>query len=196
MLEVRLQSGEISCTKLSGKTPTLPFNSPFHQPLSGRSLLKTVMTSPSFKSNSSSLVGMYAKITLHCSRTTSNTRNGMKWNRNHLVGVKLPGFGGKLGASFSPTAIVLVELTKSSRELFKLVPLRAELIPLLAVLMLLLLRRLANIGDALLIAATKFDGNTPILPANFPRHHPSSTSPKNSMMSPTARVSSSLLFCV
>lgn len=51
-------SAEIDCTKLSGKTPTLPFNSPFHQPLSGRSLLKIVMISPSFKSNSSSFVGL------------------------------------------------------------------------------------------------------------------------------------------
>lgn len=72
------QSGEISCTKLSGKTPTFPFSSPFHQPLSGKSLLRMVMTSPSFKSNSSSFVGLYAKITLHSSRTERHRKS--KWN--------------------------------------------------------------------------------------------------------------------
>lgn len=59
----------IICTKLSGNTPIFPFNSPFHQPLSGSSLLNIVIISPSFKSNSSSLAGLYEYITLHCSRT-------------------------------------------------------------------------------------------------------------------------------
>lgn len=60
---------EITCTKLSGNTPIFPLNSPFHQPLSGNSLLNIVMISPSFNSSSSSFAGLYEYITLHCSRT-------------------------------------------------------------------------------------------------------------------------------
>lgn len=45
-------------TKLSGKTPIFPRNSPFHQPLSGSSLFKTVTTSPSASFNSSSFSGL------------------------------------------------------------------------------------------------------------------------------------------
>lgn len=109
---------------------------------------------------------------------------------NFVWRIFVPGFGGKIGASFSVPDVPL--LTKSSLELFKLVELRRLL--LLAVPLLLLMRRFANIGDELLSASTKFDGKTPIRPDNFPRHHPSSTSPKNSITSPTAKLSSSLLF--
>lgn len=103
----------------------------------------------------------------------------------------LPGFGGKLGASFS---LLVLLLTKSSLELFKLAPLRRLL--LTAMPLLLLMRRFVSTGDVLWYTSTKFDGNTPILPDNFPRHQPSSTSPKNSIISPTAKLNSSLLFCV
>jgi hypothetical protein len=44
-------------TKLSGKTPILPRSSPFHQPLSGSSLLRIVTISPSVSFNSSSFSG-------------------------------------------------------------------------------------------------------------------------------------------
>lgn len=82
----------------------------------------------------------------------------------------LPGFGGKLGASFSKWNDCVVELnTRSSRELFKL------FLNLLALFMPLVVRRLANIGDTLSIEMTKFDGNTPMFSPSFPRHHPSST---------------------
>lgn len=93
------------------------------------------------------------------------------------------GFGGKLGASFSNDVD-----NKSSRELFKLLRF-LDALPLI-------LRRFANIGDTFSTVTTKLDGNTPIRVPNFPRHHPSSTSPKNSIISPTPNVSSSLLFCV
>lgn len=104
-----------------------------------------------------------------------------------------PGLGGKLGASFSLLVEVLL-LTKSSRELFRLAP--PFVLLLFAVPLFVLMRRFVSTGDELVYTSTKFDGKTPILPDNLPRHQPSSTSPKNSIISPTARLSSSLLFCV
>lgn len=59
------------------------------------------------------------------------------------VKVNLPGLGGRLGASFS---LLVVLLTKSSLELFKLAPLR-EL--LLFDMPLLVLIRFVSTGDAL-----------------------------------------------
>uniref|UniRef100_A0A6B0US35 Putative secreted protein n=1 Tax=Ixodes ricinus TaxID=34613 RepID=A0A6B0US35_IXORI len=47
-------SSFMSLTKLSGKTPTLPLSSPFHQPLSSTSLVSTTITSPSRIVSSSS----------------------------------------------------------------------------------------------------------------------------------------------
>lgn len=82
----------------------------------------------------------------------------------------IPGLGGKLGASFSMWNAGVVELnTKSSRELLIL------FLILLALLMPLVVRRLANMGETLSIVITKFDGNTPMFSPSFPRHHPSST---------------------
>lgn len=87
----------------------------------------------------------------------------------------LPGFGGKTGAALSSAAsrllcrlCVAVDDTKSSRELLNAFCCFNALAPLL-------LLRLANTGDGLSIVTTKFDGNTPVLLPNLPRHQPSST---------------------
>lgn len=86
-------SASISFTKLSGKTPCLPPNSPIHQPASAQSwmtqvqmleefaqrgrqshgstlptLVMMLMISPSFRVSSSSFWASYGKSTLHCSR--------------------------------------------------------------------------------------------------------------------------------
>lgn len=64
-LTLASSSGGSSSTKLLGNMPTLPFNSPSHQPsLSVISLLSMEIMSPSISFSSSAFSGSYAKVTL------------------------------------------------------------------------------------------------------------------------------------
>lgn len=79
---------------------------------------------------------------------------------------KLPGFGGSDGASLCNSVCCGDDETKSSLELLKLRRFKRLVLPFL---------RLIRTGDVFSIATTKFDGKTPVLLPNLPRHHPSST---------------------
>lgn len=79
---------------------------------------------------------------------------------------KIPGFGGSDGASLCNSVCCGDDETKSSLELLKLLRFNRFVLPFL---------RLIRTGEVFSIATTKFDGKTPVLLPNLPRHHPSST---------------------
>lgn len=83
-----------------------------------------------------------------------------------------------MGASFSSAAKrLLVLATRSSLDwllCFVVAEIRAGVVEMEEVEVVLFLR-FANIGDAFSTIETKFEGNTPILAPNLPRHQPSST---------------------
>jgi len=60
---VHTSGGGRSSTKLSGKTPTFPPSSPFHQPTSSRLISTTLMTSPICSDSSSGYSATYEYTT-------------------------------------------------------------------------------------------------------------------------------------